>query len=187
MISMLIKEALTAVGEIVTPEKVVVVIARVMKCRKQIKEWLEKNVKKNLTENSTEIPAEILEGIQEIAQRYVERPKCPVYMDGVIFFFHKELDDETKQTLRELIEVTGLEDHSRSEDECTVYEFVSQYMGGDTVENYDFGFEHNTLYLNFTQKDDMSDRLYNEADIRECADALNQFLEDNEIESFVTF
>lgn len=182
MMSILISEALKAAGGIIGTETVKAMIPLVKKYGKKAKAWLEQNV----VEIPAEIPVEVQEEIQEIAQRYFESQKCPVYMDGVIFFFYEELDDETKQTLRELIEVTDWDSSSCSEEECTIYVFTNRYMGGEREENDDFGFEHDSLYLNFAQQG-MSDELYNEADIRECADALNQFLKDNEIESFVTF
>lgn len=194
MMSILISAALQAAGGEIGTETVKALIPLLKKYGKKAKEWLEQNTnltgkEQNITEIPAEIPTEIQEEIQEIAQRYFESQKCPVYMDGVIFFFYDVLDDTTKQTLRDLIQdIWGSDDCS--EEECTVYEFTNQYMGAEREEDEDFGFEHNTLYLNFAQQG-LTDIFYDEAELRKCADALNKLLgendNDNEIESFVAF
>lgn len=182
MINILISAALQAAGGEIGTETVKALIPLLKKYGKKAKKWLEQNV----MEVPTEIPAEIQEEIQEIAQRYFESQKCPVYMDGVIFFFCEELDNTAKEILRELIQEMDWDSDSCSEEECMVFEFTNQYMGAEREEGKDFGFEHNALYLNFAQQG-LSDEFYNEAALREAADALNQFLTDNEIESFMTF
>ncbi len=190
MMNIMISATLQAVGGTIGTETVKALIPLLKKYGKKAKEWLEQNT--NLIEkgqNEVEIPADIQEEIQQIAQQYFESHKCPVYMDGVVFFFYEELDDATKQTLREFIRETEWDSDECSEEECAVYNFTNEYLGGEREEMEDFGFEHNTLYLNFAQQS--SDQLYNESVLREFAKSLNDLLSDNEIdngiESFMTF
>lgn len=86
----------------------------------------------------------------EVAQQYIESEQYTVYMDGVIFFFDGVLDEEMKEELRDIIGTFDWDSEECSEIECRVYEWLNQYMGGDRTEEVsDFGFEGDTLYLNF--------------------------------------
>lgn len=154
------------------------------------KEWVRKrfNDAHDVTEIPSEIPPEIEEEVNEAVQNYFESSQYPVYMDGVVFFFQDVLNNDVKQELREIIRQFDWEDGECSGEKYRVYQFIRQYMGAEREEEAnDFGFEENFLYLNFYGARKNTERLFNEAKLREVADALNQLLSDNEIESFRTF
>lgn len=141
--------------------------------------------KKN-DEKVPEIPSELEEEIDELTWKYLEDSKPPVYMNGVIFRFQENLSDITQEKLRNLIRETDGKTGSCSKDKCTVYDFTNRYMGGEREKYmHDFGFDHNTLYLNFAQQSD--DELYNDEALQEFVDALNRLLTDNKIEKFAAF
>lgn len=179
----LIGAALQAAGGQIGAETVKALLPLLKKCGKKVTKWLEQNE----MQIPEEIPADIQEEVKEIAQQYIESEKFPVYMDGVIFFFEEDLNEAAKEDLREIIKMYE-SDGEYTNAECMEYDLLNYYMDGIAEEGDNFGFEQNTLYINFRDTYDDSERLFDGKVLRRIAHALNEYLSgDNYIQCFRTF
>ncbi len=179
-------------------ENIEAVVGLILKGGKKISSKVAGYLEKRKQQGSTgeEIPGEVQKEVQETVRELMEEQARPVYMGGVAFLFEKEMDNETKGVLKQILaninddtEELTYEDEADEKCQGIVDKFMWDNYGRPLYENEnDYCIGDDSMYLNFAF-DDEEDyyRLYDEVAVRGLADALNHLLGDRYITGFFTY
>ncbi len=179
-------------------ENIEAVVGLVLKGGKKISSKVAEYLEKRKQQGGTgeEIPDEVQKEVQETVRELMEEQARPVYMGGVAFLFEKEMDNEKKEALGQILtnsneDAEGLT-YEKEEDEeyqGKVDQFMGDNYGRSLYENEnDYCIGDGSMYLNFAfDEEEDSYRLYDEDAVRGLADALNRLLGDRYITGFFTY
>ena len=143
-----------------------------------------------------ELPEDIKEALREICEQYLSEQRNYVYIDGVSLISDLPLGSEEQGGIEAVLTYSNFDNENEELEEWeepyqnTVDEFKLKYTGSNLYKGNDgFIIGENMLSINFDPEGALGGLgiAYNEADIRELANALNSLLGDRYFTRYIVY